>query len=99
MTEIMASQPDAPEGYTLDPELVDIVKRLPGYLQLVVTLMATMVPSIEENKLQDKRGREVLDQGVSMVQVAVDCYPDNVLPSFFRVRWPWLERTKTVTGL
>ena len=32
MTEIMASQPDAPEGYTPDPELAEVAKRLPGYL-------------------------------------------------------------------
>ena len=43
MTEIMASQPDVPEGYTPDPELAEVVKRLPGYLQPMVTLMATMV--------------------------------------------------------
>ena len=67
MMEIMASQPDVQEGYTPDPELFKIVKRLPGYLQLVVTLMATMVPQTEESRLRDKRGREALDQGVSMV--------------------------------
>ena len=67
MTEIMASQPDVPEGYTPDPELAEVVKRLPGYLPPVVTLMATMVPPTEESRLQDKRGQEVLDQGVSMV--------------------------------
>ena len=67
MTEIMASQPDVSEGYTLDPELAEVVKRLPGYLQPMVTLMATMVPSIEESRLRDKKGREALDQGVNMV--------------------------------
>ena len=67
MTEIMASQPDVLEGYTLEPELAEVVKRLPGYLQPVVTLMAMMVPLIEESRLWDKRGREALDQGVSMV--------------------------------
>ena len=51
MTKIMASQPKVSEGYTPDLELVEVVKRLPGYLQLVVTLMATIVPSTEENKL------------------------------------------------
>ena len=44
MTKIMAFQLDVPEGYTPDPELVEVVKRLPGYLQPVVTLTATMVP-------------------------------------------------------
>ena len=42
--EIMASQPGMLEGYTPDPELAEVVKQLPGYLQPVVTLMAMMVP-------------------------------------------------------
>ena len=50
-TEIIASQPSVLEGYPLDPELFEVVKQLPGYLQPVVTLMATMVPSTEESKL------------------------------------------------
>ena len=61
MTEIMAFQPDAPEGYTPDPELAKVIKRLPGYLQPVVTLMVTMVPPIKESRLREKRGREALD--------------------------------------
>ena len=67
MMETMASQPDVPEGYTPDPELAEVVKRLPGYLQPVVTLMATMVPPTKESRLRVKRGREALDQGVSVV--------------------------------
>ena len=59
--EIIASQPSVPEGYTPDPELSEVVKQLPGYLQPVVTLMATMVPLIEESKLREKRGREELN--------------------------------------
>ena len=51
ITEIMASQPDASRGYTPDPELAEIVKRLPRYLQPVVMLMATMVPPTEESRL------------------------------------------------
>ena len=66
-TKIAASQPDVLEGYTLDPELAEVIKRLPGYLQPVVTLMATMVPPTEESRLQEKRGREALNQAVSMV--------------------------------
>ena len=31
-TEIMASQPGVPEGYTSDPKLSEVVKQLPGYL-------------------------------------------------------------------
>ena len=50
-----------------DLDLVEVVKRLPGYLQPVVTLMAMMVPPDEERKLWKKRGREALDQGTSMV--------------------------------
>ena len=45
-----------PERYTPDPELAEVVKSLPGYLQLVVTLRVTMVPPDEESKLQEKRG-------------------------------------------
>ena len=47
----MASQPGVLEGYTPDPELFEVVKQLPGYLQPVVTLMAMMVPPTEESKL------------------------------------------------
>ena len=61
MTEIMASQPDVPEGYTPDPEFTEVVKRLTEYLQPVVTLMATMVPPTKESRLRDKRGLEALD--------------------------------------
>ena len=43
------------EGYTPDPELSEVVKQLSGYLQPVVTLMATMVPLTEESKLWKKR--------------------------------------------
>ena len=61
MTENMASQPDIPERYTPDPELAEVVKRLPGYLQPVVTLMATMAPSTKESRLWEKRGLEALN--------------------------------------
>ena len=56
MTEIMASQLDVPTGYTPDPELAKVVKRLPRYLQPVVTFMAMIVPPIEESKLREQRG-------------------------------------------
>ena len=52
----MASQPSVLEGYTVDPKLSEVVKKLPGYLQPVVTLMATMVPPTEESKLRENRG-------------------------------------------
>ena len=54
--EIAASQPGVREGYILDPKLADVVKRLPGYLQPVVALMAMMVPPDEERRLWEKRG-------------------------------------------
>ena len=66
-TEIAASQPDVLEGYTPDPELVEVVKKLPGYLQPMVTLMATLVPPAKESRLQEKRGQETLNQAASMV--------------------------------
>ena len=50
-----------------DPEIIEAVKRLPGYLQPVVTLMATMVPPTEESKLWEKKGQEALAQATSMV--------------------------------
>ena len=65
--EIAISQPDVQERYTPDPVVIEVVKRLPKYLQPVVTLMATMVPSIEESKMCEKRGREALAQATSMV--------------------------------
>ena len=73
--------------------------------------MAMMVPLIEESKLQEKKGWESLNRGTSMVllvsalfflyfyQVAVDRHPDDMLLLVFRARWPWLGRSKIVTGL
>ena len=71
----MASQPSVLEGYTPDPELFEVIKRLPGYLQLVVTLMAMMVPPTEKSKLREKRGREALNQGTSMVLMVSVPFP------------------------
>ena len=51
MTEITASQPGVLERYIPDPELSEVVKRLPGYLQPVVTLLVMMVLPTEESKL------------------------------------------------
>ena len=67
LTKITASQPGVQEGYTSDPEVAEVVKRLPGYLQPMVTLIATMVPPTEERRLQEKRGWEALTQATSMV--------------------------------
>ena len=44
LTENVANQPGVKEGYTPDADIVEAIKRLPRYLQLVVTLLATMVP-------------------------------------------------------
>ena len=50
-TEIAASQPGVLEEYTPNLELAKVVKRLPGYLQPMVTLMTTMVPPTKESKM------------------------------------------------
>ena len=64
------------EGYTPDPELSEVVKQFPEYLQPVVTLIATMVPPTEESKLREKKGREALNQGTSMVLlVSIPFFP------------------------
>ena len=55
MTEIAASQPGVLEGYTSYPELAMVLKKLTGYLQPVVTLLATMVPPTEESKMRENR--------------------------------------------
>ena len=57
MTEITASQPNVLEGYTPDAKLAEVMKRLAGYVQPMVTLMATMILLTKESKLWDKRGR------------------------------------------
>ena len=59
------------EGYKPDLEIVEVVKRLLGYLQLVVTLMATIVPLTEESKLRAKKGQEELAQATSMVLMVI----------------------------
>ena len=51
LTEITATQLSVEEGYTPNADIVEAVKRLLGYLQPVVTLMATMVPSFEESRM------------------------------------------------
>ena len=66
-TEITTSQLGVHKGYTLNPEIAEVVKKLLGYLQLVVTLMATMVPPTKESKMREKRGQEALAQATSMV--------------------------------
>ena len=58
--EIAGTQLDVEGGYTPDFDIVDAIKNLLGYLQLVVTLMATMVPPFGESKMREKRGWEAL---------------------------------------
>ena len=55
-TKIATSQPGVQEGYTPDPKVVEVVKKLSRYLQPVVTLMATMGPMTEDSKMHEKRG-------------------------------------------
>ena len=50
-----------------DPEVAEVVKRLPRYLQPVVTLMATMVSPTEDSKPREKKGQEALAQATSRV--------------------------------
>ena len=66
-TEIAASQPGLQEGYTPDIKVIKVVKKLLGYLQPMVTLMAMMISPIEESKTCEKRDREALAQATSMV--------------------------------
>ena len=67
MTKIVATQLSVQEGYTPDPEIAEVIKRLTGYLQHVVALVAMMVPPTEESKLREKRRREALAQATNMV--------------------------------
>ena len=66
-TEITATQPCMEEGYTPDADITEAVKRLLGYLQPMVTLMAIMVPLFEESKIWEKRSWEALAQATSMM--------------------------------
>ena len=50
LTKITATKSSVEEGYTPDTDIVEVVKRLPGYLQPMVTLMASMVLPSEEGK-------------------------------------------------
>ena len=56
-------------GYTLDPSMMSTIKQLPSHLQLVVTLIAIMVSQGKEDRLQEKRGLDVLSQATSMILV------------------------------
>ena len=67
LTKIATIQPGVEEGYTPGAEIIEAFKRLPGYLQPTVTLMATMVPPFEESKMREKRGREAFAKAMSMM--------------------------------
>ena len=54
-TEITASQPGVLEGYTPNPELANVVKRLHGYLQPMVTLMRRWSPRLRRENCE-RRG-------------------------------------------
>ena len=96
LTKIAATQSSVDERYTPDPEIAKAVKRLAGFLQPVVTLMATMVPPFEESKMREKRGREALAQATSMVlmvsilvhlnlhQVTAYCLSNDLFLSLFK---------------
>ena len=45
------------------------IRQLPPYLQPMVTLMVNMVPPSEEDKLRNKRRKEVLTQSTNMIMV------------------------------
>ena len=101
LTEIVATQPSVEKGYTPDVGIAEVVKSLPGYLQPVVSLMATMVPSSDENKMRDKKGWEALTQATSMMlmvstpsilEVCIKClqviFPSNNFLFLFFFRGP-----------
>ena len=82
------------EEYTPDLEIVEVVKRLPRYIQ--PTLMATMVPPSKESKMREKSDWEALSQATSMVlmvsilvhlnfyQVTVDRLSNDLFLFLFR---------------
>ena len=98
MTEIVATQPGMEEGYTPNHEIAEAIKRLPGYLQPVVTLMAIMVPTSKDSKMREKRGPEALAQATSVVlmvsilvhldlhQVTIDCLSNSLFLFLPRVQ-------------
>ena len=95
-TKVTVTQPALVEGYMLDTNIADAVKLLPTHLQPVVTLMATMVPPFEENRMWEKRGMEALAQATSMSLMVSTLFkfskwlltafvPNKFLTFFFRL--------------
>ena len=50
------------------------IRKLPPYLQSVVTLMANMVSPNEKSRIREKRGKEALEQATSMMMVVSIIY-------------------------
>ena len=69
--EIIApsERPSQEDGHTPNPEVMATIRQFPPYLQPVVTLMANMVPPSNEDRLGDKKGKEVLAQFTNMIMV------------------------------
>ena len=67
LKEIATTQPSVEDGYTPNADIAEAIKRLPRYLQPVVTFMATMVLLSKESRMWEKRGWEALAQATSMV--------------------------------
>ena len=64
-----SEQPGLEGGSTPDPDVMATIRQLPSYLQPIVTLMTNMVPTNEEDKTRDKRGKEAFAQSTSMIMV------------------------------
>ena len=71
LMEIGATQPNVKECYTLDADIAEAIKRVLGYLQPIVILMAIVVPSSEESRMLEKWGWEALAQATSMVLMVI----------------------------
>ena len=83
------------EGYTPNAEITKAVNSLPGYLQPVVTLMATMVPPSEERKMREEglegavSGYQYAAHGeyscsLNLHQVTVDCLSNDLFLFLFK---------------
>ena len=64
-----SEKPDSEGGPAVDLDIMATIRQLPPYLQLVVTLMANMVPPNEESRMREKRGNEALEQATNMIMV------------------------------
>ena len=62
-------QPGHEGDYTPDPDVMATIRQLQPHLQPVLTLMATMVPPSKEDRLWEKRGKDVLALSSSIIMV------------------------------